>query len=118
VRELENATRKALLLARDYTIGVDHVREVVTKARQPVAASHQTHAAYVAELMDAVERGETQNAFARMLADLEPELYAQAIRRARGNLTKAAQWLGVTRLKMREKLKEFGLHPKQETGGE
>ncbi|HOC57627.1 MAG TPA: sigma-54 dependent transcriptional regulator [Verrucomicrobiota bacterium] len=118
VRELQNATRKALLLARDYTIGVDHVREVVTKARQPVAASQQTHAAYVTELMDAVERGETQNAFARMLADLEPELYAQAIHRARGNLTKAAQWLGVTRLKMREKLKEFGLHPKQEVGGE
>ena len=30
-------------------------------------------------------------------------------------LIKAAQWLGVTRLKMREKLKEFGLHPKQES---
>jgi DNA-binding NtrC family response regulator len=114
VRELENATRKALLLARDYTIGVDHVREVVTKARQPGAASQQNHAAYITELMDAVERGETQNAFAKMLADLEPELYSQAIRRAQGNLTKAAQWLGVTRLKMREKLKEFGLHPKQD----
>ncbi len=112
VRELENTTRKALLLARDYTIGVDHVREVVAKARQPVVALQQTHAAYITELMDAVERGETQNAFAQMLADLEPELYAQAIRRAQGNLTKAAQWLGVTRLKMREKLREFGLHPR------
>lgn len=118
VRELENATRKALLLARDYTIGVDLLREVVAKTRQPLAASQQTHAAYIAELMDAVERGETHNAFARMLADLEPELYAQAIRRAQGNLTRAAQWLGVTRLKMREKLKEFGLHPRRETSGD
>lgn len=114
VRELENTVRKALLFARDYTIGVDHVKEIVTKARQPVAASQQTHAAYVTELMDQIERGETQNAFEKMLADLEPELYSQAIRRTHGNLTKAAQWLGVTRLKMREKLKEFGLHPKQE----
>jgi DNA-binding protein Fis len=68
--------------------------------------------------MDQVERGELQNAFEKMLSDLEPELYSQAIRRAHGNLTKAAQWLGVTRLKMREKLKEFGLYPKQENESE
>jgi DNA-binding NtrC family response regulator len=118
VRELENATRKALLLARDYTIGVDHIREVVAKARQPVAASQQTHAAYITVFMDATERGETQNAFTQMLAELEPERYSQAIRRAQGNLTKVVQWLGVTRLKMREKLKEFGLHPRQESDSE
>jgi nitrogen regulation protein NR(I) len=111
VRELENAVRKALLFARDYTIGIDHVKEIMAKSCQPMAASHQNHADYISELMDRVERGDLQNAFAKMLADLEPELYSQAIRRANGNLTKAAQWLGVTRLKMREKLREFGLHP-------
>jgi DNA-binding protein Fis len=68
--------------------------------------------------MDQVERGEAQNAFEKMLADLEPELYSQAIARAQGNITKAAQWLGVTRLKMREKLKEFGLHPAQDDQAE
>jgi len=114
VRELENTVRKALLVARDYTISLEHVKEVVANAREPIATSQQSHAAYITELMDQVERGETQNAFTRMLSDLEPELYSQAIRRAHGNLTKAAQWLGVTRLKMREKLKEFGLHPQQE----
>jgi DNA-binding NtrC family response regulator len=31
-----------------------------------------------------------------------------------GNQAKAARWLGVTRLKMREKLTEFGLHPGRE----
>lgn len=118
VRELENTVRKALLFARDYTIGVDHVKEIVTKARQPVVTAQQTHAAYITELMDRVERGEIHNAFGKMLADLEPELYAQAIRRTQGNLTKAAQWLGVTRLKMREKLKEFGLHPNAEKESE
>lgn len=114
VRELENTVRKALLNARDFTISVDHVRDVLNKAREPVASSQQSHAAYITELMDRVERGEIRNAFEKMLSDLEPELYAQAIRRADGNITRAAQWLGITRLKMREKLKEFGLHPKQE----
>jgi len=114
VRELENTVRKALLTARDYTISLEHVKEVLSQAREPVAVSGQAHAAYITELINRAERGEIQNAFAKMLADLEPELYSQAIARAHGNITKAAQWLGVTRLKMREKLKEFGLHPKAE----
>lgn len=112
VREFENTVRQALLLAREYTISVEHIREVLAKSRKPVTVSLQSHAAYITDLLDRVERGETTNAFARMLQDLEPELYSQAIERAGGNQTKAAEWLGVTRLKMREKLKEFGLYGK------
>jgi DNA-binding NtrC family response regulator len=115
VRELENAVRQALLAAKDFTITENHVREVLTKSRQPVSPQEQTHAAYISDLLDRVERGEIQNAFTRMLSELEPELYAQVIRRAQGNLTKAAAWLGVTRLKMREKLKEFGLYAREES---
>ena len=58
-----------------------------------------------------MQRGEIVNAYARMIADLEPELFKQAITLAQGNQAKAARWLGVTRLKMREKLIELGLHP-------
>jgi DNA-binding protein Fis len=57
---------------------------------------------YISDLLDRAERGEVSNAFSKMLEDLEPELYAQAIKRAAGNQTKAADWLAVTRLKMRE----------------
>src|SRR5574338_635116 len=35
VRELENTVRQALLLARDYTINVAHIREVLAKSRRP-----------------------------------------------------------------------------------
>lgn len=112
VRELENTVRQALLLARDFTISMEHVRQALARSRKPVSGGQQSHAAYVHDLLDRVERGEVSNAFTKMLEDLEPELYAQAIRRAAGNQTKAAEWLGVTRLKMREKLKSFGLYPK------
>jgi nitrogen regulation protein NR(I) len=118
VRELENTVRQALLLARDYTISLEHVKEVLAKSRKPATTATQTHSAYVTELLDKVERGEVTNAFAKMLEDLEPELYSQAIQRAKGNQTKAAQWLGVTRLKMREKLKSFGLYSKVDESGE
>ena len=45
-----------------------------------------------------------------MIAEMEPELFTQAIHLAQGNQAKAARWLGVTRLKMREKLIQLGLH--------
>jgi nitrogen regulation protein NR(I) len=115
VRELENVVRQALLLARPFAISVEHVQQVLARARTPARAPVQTHSAYIADLLARVQRGEEQNAFAKMVADLEPELYQQAIRLAQGNQAKAARWLGVTRLKMREKLAQLGLHPQHNT---
>ncbi|HUL51308.1 MAG TPA: sigma-54 dependent transcriptional regulator [Candidatus Nitrosotalea sp.] len=114
VRELENVIRQALLLAKPFTISLEHVQQVVNRARKPAAAAQQTHAVYIAELLTRAQNGELHNAYAHMIADLEPELFKQAIQLAQGNQAKAARWLGVTRLKMREKLTEFGLHPAQE----
>jgi DNA-binding NtrC family response regulator len=111
VRELENVVRQALLQARPFAISVEHVRQVLAKDRKPPSIESQTHAAYVADLLARALRGEEHNAYMKMMADLEPELFAQAIRLAQGNQAKAARWLGVTRLKMRETLTRLGLHP-------
>jgi DNA-binding NtrC family response regulator len=116
VRELENVVRQALLLAKPFGIALEHVQQVAEKARKPGAANQQTHAAYVTELLAAVQRGEVVNAYSRMIAELEPELFRQAIALAQGNQAKAARWLGVTRLKMRGKLIELGLHPERDRG--
>lgn len=112
VRELENAVRQALLLAKPLAIGLDHVQQAVDKARRPEKISQQPHSAYIADLLASAERGEINNVYARMIADLETDLFKQAIQLAQGNQAKAARWLGVTRLKMREKLTELGLHPR------
>ncbi|MBI5386344.1 MAG: sigma-54-dependent Fis family transcriptional regulator [Verrucomicrobia bacterium] len=114
VRELENVVRQALLSARPFAIGLEHVQQVLAKSRKPLAVADQTHAAYVTDLLARVQRGEEHDAFARMVADLEPELFTQAIRLAQGNQAKAARWLGVTRLKMREKLTQLALRPSRE----
>jgi DNA-binding NtrC family response regulator len=111
VRELENVVRQALLAARPFAISLDHVQQVLAKARKPAAAAQQSHAAYIADLLARAQTGDVQGAYASMIADLEPELFRQAFQLAQGNQAKAARWLGVTRLKMREKLLELGLHP-------
>jgi DNA-binding NtrC family response regulator len=110
VRELENAVRQALLKARPFPIGLEHVQQVTAKNRRSGGAERQTHADYITELLARAQNGEIDSAYAHMIAGLEPELFRQAIKLAQGNQAKAARWLGVTRLKMREKLIVLGLH--------
>ena len=71
-------------------------------------------AAYVAELLSAASRGESENLRADLFETADRELFSQAIKLAHGNQAKAARWLGVSRLTMREKLTHFGIHPVRE----
>lgn len=114
VRELENVVRQALLLARPFALGPDHVQQALDRSRRSIPNLGQAHAAYISSLLEMAEKGEVIDTYWRMISDLEPELFIQAIRRAKGNQTKAARWLGITRLKMREKLAQLGLHPAPE----
>jgi nitrogen regulation protein NR(I) len=114
VRELENVSRKMLLLAQGYTIGLDHVRTALTRAVLPAATVEKTLYAYVDELLAAAQRGELADAYARLHETAERVLISRAIELASGNQAKAARWLGISRLTLREKLIQFGLHPNQE----
>lgn len=114
VRELENVVRRAMLVARPFPVALEHVQQLLVKDRKPASVSTQAHSAYLAELLQRAQRGEIEGAYSKMIAELEPELFSQAIQLAHGNQAKAARWLGVTRLKMREKLVELGLHPARE----
>ncbi len=113
IRELENAVRKALLLARGYAIGVAEVRQALS-ASPSRAAGDSPIAAYVADLLAAASRGESENVRADLFETADRELFSQAIKLAQGNQAKAARWLGVSRLTMREKLTQFGIHPAQD----
>lgn len=111
VRELENVVRQSLLLARGYPISAELAQQAYLRARKPVATSDQTIAAYFTELLTRAQRGEIVGLQARMVEEMERELYTRAIQLSDGNQAKAARWLGVTRTTMREKLIRFGLRP-------
>ncbi len=111
VRELENVVRQALLLARNYPIGLEHAREAYARTRKSVLISDQSIAGYFSELLAKAQRGEVEGVHARMSEEMERELFTRAIQLAEGNQARAARWLGVTRTTMREKLIHFGLHP-------
>ena len=114
VRELENVMRKALLAAQGYTITLDHVRTALNKTGGEAYSAMRPFGEYVDELLAAARREEITDAYARVLETAERELFARAIQQAQGNQAKAARWLGISRITMKAKLVQFGLHPGQE----
>jgi nitrogen regulation protein NR(I) len=113
VRELENVMRKALLAAQNYTINVDHVRSALNKGGLGYSAA-RGFGEYVDELLAAARRGELADAYARVLDSAEREVFTRAIQQAQGNQARAARWLGISRVTMKAKLVQFGIHPSQE----
>src|SRR6185437_2238536 len=93
-----------------FGVSAEHVRQILANEQKPAPTGGQSHAAYSSDLLARAQRGEVDGAYAKMIADLEPELFSQAIQLAQGNQAKAARWIGVTRLQMREKLIQLGLH--------
>ncbi len=114
VRELENVMRKALLAAQGYTINLDHVRGSLTKSSETGYSAGNAFGEYIDSLLAAARRDEINDAHARVLETAERELFTRAIQQAQGNQAKAARWLGITRITMRAKLIQFGLHPSQD----
>src|SRR2546421_912863 len=113
VRELENAVRKALLLARGYGIALEQARAAVAGPNPLSRTADQSLRAYAGELLSAAQRGELKDAHAQIMAAAEKAIFSQAIELAHGNQAKAARWLGISRLTLREKLTQLGIHPSQ-----
>ncbi len=123
VRELKNVIHKAVLLSRGFTI----TRELVQKARDQIGHSgsmadtalfartqsfpDRPLAAFISELLDKAERGESGNIQTIVMEAVEQEMYGQALRMAEGDQTKAAGLLGISRPTMREKLTRYQLLP-------
>jgi nitrogen regulation protein NR(I) len=117
VRELENMTRRLLLAARGLSINADAVRQTLAARNAEAAPTGHSFTAFAGGLLARAQKGELQDAHARMVAEAEREVVTQAIMLAEGNQAKAARWLGLSRLTLREKLKQLGLHPTSTEAG-
>ena len=109
IRELENIIRLALLRQRGHPITAQLLRDLLSAATRGRAPESMGLASLVAEELASAQRGEVSDVHHRVLECSEKELFGQAIALAGGNQAKAARWLGVSRVTMREKLRHFGL---------
>ena len=117
VRQLQNILRKALLKRRGYTITEEDVRDLL--AESAATRSHddeQTFAQLTKSVLQRAIDGEIPGAYAEMQRMMERELLGAAIEMSDGNKAKAARWLGLSRLTLREKLQQHGLD--RRLGGE
>ncbi|HSH93500.1 MAG TPA: sigma-54 dependent transcriptional regulator [Roseimicrobium sp.] len=112
IRQLENVLRQASLQARGYAITESDL-ETVSATRAESRPHSPSLSELVRELLDAARRGEGDDVARKFELVCEKELYSQAIQRAEGNQAQAARWLGISRLTLREKLRQHGLHPSQ-----
>jgi DNA-binding NtrC family response regulator len=116
VRELRNIVRKSLLFARGYPLTREIVNRALTQSTPPRPAVDESLSGYITELLAQAERGDLENVQSALSETVERELYRQAIRLAKGDQTKAAGWIGVSRPTMKEKLLKHHLHPSQDGG--
>lgn len=108
VREMENVIRQALLVTAGHPVGEADIREILRRGTRE-AATDPSMSSLVTGLLARAEAGELDDAYARLLAAMERELFSRAMERAGGNQAKAARWLGISRVTMREKLRALGL---------
>ncbi|MDP2783564.1 MAG: sigma-54 dependent transcriptional regulator [Sulfurimicrobium sp.] len=92
VRELRNVMERAAILSRGQTISVQHLpKEIIGDA----------------PLLKMPENQKTGTTI-RLLSEIEADYIRHALRLCQGNKTQAAELLGITRLTLRNKLRDHG----------
>ncbi|MGJ8726151.1 MAG: sigma-54-dependent transcriptional regulator [Roseibacillus sp.] len=114
VRQLQNVLRRSLLKRRELVIGRDDVEEFLVAGGLASPESERTLQEFAREALDEAEQVGEGKAFRDVLREAEKTVIKAALERSGGNQSKAARWLGITRLTLREKLK--GIHVKQSSG--
>jgi DNA-binding NtrC family response regulator len=109
VRELENVIRRLLLGSRGLPIDGETVRDSLAARAPNRPAPAPSLLALAADLLKRAQEDQSGDAHAQILAEAEREIVIQAITLAQGNQSKAARWLGLSRLTLREKLTALGL---------
>ena len=108
VRELENAVERAVVLSRGNPIAMDHLPFGSVKAPQPGRRKGKS-AKTDAYAEDAAREGIGEGPFKARVASLERKLILEALERAGGNRTRAAEELGIYRRLLYAKMREYGL---------
>jgi two-component system response regulator AtoC len=103
VRELENAMERAVLLAEGTLILPDNLPEKLWASPAPAGPSASA----------ALQPG-TDLSLKRAIRDLEESYIRAALRRTRGNRTRAAEVLDISHRALLYKIKEYGIDPDAE----
>ena len=103
---MSQATHQTVRLSQGKHRDPDHGACVVELSSM---LADEPFSAYVANVLADAKRGEREGVMSVFSEIIDREVFGQAIRRSRGDQSKAARWLGVSRPTMRDKLQRYGL---------
>lgn len=114
VRELENVMRRLLLAARGLPITLRCVRDVYSQTPQAQDGAEPASALFsiqdwVEKAIDQAQDENAENLRSKLISELDRALLSKTLARNRGNRTRTARMLGLTRPTLLSKMREYGL---------
>ncbi len=111
VRQLQNLIRKALLRSRGYAIDRGMVEELLVETEPPEseASLNDSVEGFCRDLISDASRGVLANAHQVAIEEVESKLIRIALSQTNGNITQTANWLGLSRITIREKARKYDL---------
>ena len=111
VRQLQNLVRKALLMSRGYAIDRPVVEELLAETEPGESAKSELTSLreWCCKLIATAAESTDGEAHRLAIEAVETLLLEEALRKSAGNVTRAAEWLGLSRLTVREKAKKYGM---------
>lgn len=103
VRELENFIQRAIVMVEDDTLRVDHLKFISSCG---LASPHDGKQFEMKESDDLIP---LEQAVSEAVAEVEKKLIRRALQICKGNRTKAASLLKISRRNLHNKIKKYGL---------
>ena len=113
IRQLQNVISKSLLDSTGPLIDREHLDSIVHES-QLITKKQTSLTQMIDRELSRAANNETDAALPILTRNFESEVFNMAIKRTDGNQAKAARLLGVSRFTLRQKLRLFGKHPKEQ----
>ena len=115
IRQLENVITKAILVARGRPITPDVLGELVKSSdlpsRRPDSDSEVDIVGWMESLVTKARENGGGNAYQRAITVVERALFEEAWRQSGARIGKCSDWLGVSRVTLRQKFDRYGIKP-------
>jgi len=111
IRQLQNIIRKAILRSRGYAIDGAMIDDLLLETEPPDPARDPAGSIYefCENLVREAEQERATDIHQEAVETVEAQLLEIALRHNGGNISRTSQWLGLSRLTVREKGRKYGL---------
>lgn len=105
VRQLQNVVRRALLQRQNFAVRASDIEQLLDESAHPADSATASLTDLARGVIHDAAQSSKGNAYREMHDRIDEILIPLALEQSGNNLAKAARWLGISRVTLREKLK-------------